>query len=174
MACLSDDALHCIGPMHNLIEVRARIAGETDQKLAKESGVGRTRHQQRVEALLDAPPLPNFSRFHPAFKPNGDESTPEGDLRKAFFHAYDEATVEFMHLGGTVRAALDSGRDVVSAAFIIPYPPGFPVLVPGQVISREILAYLNAVDVKEIHGYEPDHGLRVFTEAALEEAAKQH
>ena len=103
---------------------------------------------------------------------SGDETTPEGDLRKAFFLAYDESAVEFLKLDGSVADALGAGRDIVSAAFIIPYPPGFPILVPGQVISPEILSYLKAVDVKEIHGYEPEYGLRVFTEAALERAAQ--
>ncbi len=47
---------------------------------------------------------------------------------------------------------MESGREVVSASFIIPYPPGFPILVPGQVISAEILAFMRALDVSEIHG----------------------
>ena len=56
---------------------------------------------------------------------------------------------------------------MVSASFVIPYPPGFPVLVPGQVINHEIIDFLLAIDVKEIHGYRPELGLRVFTDAAL-------
>ena len=63
------------------------------------------------------------------------------------------------------------GREIVSATFVTPYPPGFPILVPGQVFSAEILAYLLALDVKEIHGYHPENGLRVFNEHALERAA---
>jgi arginine decarboxylase len=63
---------------------------------------------------------------------------------------------------------MDSGREVVSASFIIPYPPGFPILVPGQVVSHEILAFMRALDVSEIHGYRPDLGLRVFTQEALD------
>jgi len=39
--------------------------------------------------------------------------------------------------------------------------------VPGQVISREILAFMRALDVSEIHGYRAELGLRVFTEEAL-------
>ena len=54
-----------------------------------------------------------------------------------------------------------------------PYPPGFPVLVPGQILSREILAYLKALDVKEIHGYNPELGLRVFKEDVLRDRAKR-
>ena len=62
---------------------------------------------------------------------------------------------------------MKSGHDVVSAGFVIPYPPGFPILVPGQVVSQEILNFMRALDVKEIHGYRPDLGLRVFNEKAL-------
>ena len=49
----------------------------------------------------------------------------------------------------------------------MPYPPGFPVLVPGQVVSKQILYFLAQLDVKEIHGYNPDLGLSVFTEDVL-------
>jgi arginine decarboxylase len=37
-------------------------------------------------------------------------------------------------------------------------------------ISAEILEYLLALDVKEIHGYNSELGLRIFTAAALAEA----
>lgn len=50
---------------------------------------------------------------------------------------------------------------------MVPYPPGFPVLVPGQLVSKEIIYFLAQLDVKEIHGYNPDLGLSVFTQAAL-------
>ena len=62
---------------------------------------------------------------------------------------------------------MQEGRQLVSAAFVIPYPPGFPVLVPGQVMTKEILDFLQALDVKEIHGFRPELGFRIFTEAAL-------
>ncbi len=159
------------GDIAYLVEVFARIARDIDERLARDSAAGCVRHEQKVKDLLDAPDLPNFSRFHPAFKPDGDTTTPEGDLRKAFFLAYDESAVDYLKLDGSVTDSLNAGREIVSAAFIIPYPPGFPILVPGQVLSREILAYLHAVDVKEIHGYEPEYGLRIFNEAALERAA---
>jgi len=35
------------------------------------------------------------------------------------------------------------------------------------VVSVEILAYLRALDTKEIHGYRPELGIRVFTDAAI-------
>jgi hypothetical protein len=45
--------------------------------------------------------------------------------------------------------------------------------VPGQVISREILAFIEALDTREIHGYRPELGFRVFTDAAVAEAAPE-
>ncbi len=69
---------------------------------------------------------------------------------------------------------MDSGQEVVSASFIIPYPPGFPILVPGQVVSKEILAFMRALDVSEIHGYRADLGLRVFTPDALDAPCQEN
>ena len=70
-------------------------------------------------------------------------------------------------------ARLEAGEEMVSASFIIPYPPGFPILVPGQVISPEIMSFMRALDVSEIHGFRPDLGLRVFTEDALKQHLKE-
>ncbi|WP_260860643.1 hypothetical protein [Mycobacterium tilburgii] len=49
----------------------------------------------------------------------------------------------------------------------MPYPPGFPVLAPGHVVSKEILYFLAQLDVKEIHRYNPEFDLSVFTQEAL-------
>ena len=68
---------------------------------------------------------------------------------------------------GTAGRRLAEGKTLVSTTFVVPYPPGFPVLVPGQVVSTEIIYFLAQLDVKEIHGYNPDLGLSVFTESAL-------
>jgi arginine decarboxylase len=57
---------------------------------------------------------------------------------------------------------------VVSATFVTPYPPGFPGLVPGQLFSRQILTFVRDLDTKEIHGYKPDLGYRVYTDKAIE------
>jgi arginine decarboxylase len=149
-----------------LIEVLVEIAKELDDLLDDASKMEKRAFEHRVNSLMvDLPPLPDFSRFHDAFR-SGSE-TPEGDIRAAFFLAYDEENCDYLDLDGSVKAAIESGREVVSASFIIPYPPGFPILVPGQVISPEILAFMRALDVSEIHGYRPDLGLRVFTDAAL-------
>ncbi|MFD2741437.1 aminotransferase class I/II-fold pyridoxal phosphate-dependent enzyme [Sulfitobacter aestuarii] len=149
-----------------LIEVLVEIARSLDELLDDASRMERLSFERRVHNLTEEyPPLPDFSRFHDAFR--ADDVTAEGDIRTAFFLAYNEKNCDYLELDGSLKAALDAGQTVVSASFIIPYPPGFPILVPGQVVSQEILAFMRALDVTEIHGYRPDLGLRVFTEAAL-------
>jgi arginine decarboxylase len=150
-----------------LIEVLVEIAKDLDDLLDDASKMERLSFDRRVKNLLeDLPPLPDFSRFHDAFR--ADNVTAEGDIRSAFFLSYDEAKCDYLELNGSLKTALDAGETVVSASFIIPYPPGFPILVPGQVVSKEILAFMLALDVDEIHGYRADLGLRVFTPEALE------
>ena len=150
-----------------LIEVLVKIAQELDELLDDASKMERLAFERRVKNLMqDVPPLPDFSSFHPAFR--SDAVTAAGDIRAAFYLSYDENNCDYLDLHGSIDAALDEGRELVSASFIIPYPPGFPILVPGQTISRDILAFMRALDVNEIHGYRPDLGLRVFTDAALE------
>ena len=58
-------------------------------------------------------------------------------------------------------------RNWYQTTFVVPYPPGFPILVPGQVVTKEILNFMQKLDVKEIHGYQREVGLSVFTEEAL-------
>jgi arginine decarboxylase len=153
-----------------LIEVLVQIAQDLDERLDDASKMEKLAFDRRVKNLMeDVPPLPDFSRFHDAFR--RDAVTPEGDIRSAFFLAYDENNCDYIDLHGDIMDLIEAGREVVSASFIIPYPPGFPILVPGQVISREILAFMRALDVNEIHGYRPDLGLRVFTDEAMERHA---
>lgn len=157
------------GDIAYLIDVLVDIANDIADRLSVESDSGLARHCARVDSLIEGPPLPNFSRFHPAFKPD-DSETPEGDLRRAYFLAYNEDNIDLIGLDKETLNEIRQGHEYVSAAFITPYPPGFPILVPGQVLSPEIIAYLLALDVKEIHGYDPIKGLRVFTDRAIEQS----
>ena len=154
-----------------LIEVLVEIAKELDELIDDASMMERRGFEKRVSNLMhDLPPLPDFSRFHDAFRT--DDITAEGDIRSAFFLSYDERNCDYLELDGSLKDAMERGDEVVSASFIIPYPPGFPILVPGQVVSEEILSFMRALDVSEIHGYRPDLGLRVFTADALKQQAK--
>lgn len=149
-----------------LIEVLVEIAKSLDDRLDDASNMEKRSFDRRVSNLMEHyPPLPDFSRFHDAFRA---ADTPDGDIRTAYYLSYNEENCDYLELSGTLKDALDAGETVVSASFIIPYPPGFPILVPGQVVSQEILSFMLALDVSEIHGYRPDLGLRVFTKEALE------
>ena len=55
----------------------------------------------------------------------------------------------------------------MSANFVIPYPPGFPIMVPGQVITADTIAFMRKLDVKEIHGYQAAQGLKLLKPSAL-------
>jgi arginine decarboxylase len=155
-----------------LVEVLVKIARELDEHIS-EMGLGeRSRFEQRVRRLTArAGVQPDFSGFHPVFRDHssisGIDATPEGDVRRAFYLSYNDANCEYLS-SEEIFEKLDAGVDVVSATFVTPYPPGFPVLVPGQVFSREILTFIRDLDTPEIHGYQPDFGCRVYTEKAIE------
>jgi arginine decarboxylase len=161
----------------HLVKSLTRIARDLDEKLPHQSHASSRMHRERVHSLTeDLPPLPYFSRFHRAFRPDPDGKTSEGDMRGAFFLAYDGKACDHVKLNDALVARVAAGEEVVSASFVTPYPPGFPVLVPGQVMSKGILDYLRALDVEEIHGYRPEFGLRIFRAEALEalEEEREH
>jgi arginine decarboxylase len=151
--------------VHYLLDALRRVADDFEHSHCAASKDDRIVRQRRVEEITeDLPPLPDFSEFDAAFRP--DRASSFGDMRSAFYAGYDDSDREHVQLGAAGRRLAD-GKPLVSTTFVVPYPPGFPVLVPGQVISKEILYFLAELDVKEIHGYNPELGLSVFTEAAL-------
>lgn len=90
-------------------------------------------------------------------------------MREAFYIAYDASRCEHVKLNGKeIDERLEKGPELVSANFVIPYPPGFPIMVPGQIITKEIITYMRKLDVKEIHGYQAAEGLKVIKTAAME------
>ena len=157
-----------------LIEVLVTIARDLDNRVS-EMGPGELATHTRAVLKQTNPsaPLPDFSAFHHAFLDTGDPPTPEGDVRRAFFLSYEDTHCEYL-LADQVEERVESGEQVVSATFVTPYPPGFPVLVPGQLFSRQILSFMRALDTPEIHGYNPDNGYRVYTTKALEIASTDH
>lgn len=114
---------------------------------------------------VDLPALPHFSGFHEAFQT--EPGSLSGDMRRAYYLSYNHENCSFVPLCENLIKQIEEGRQLVSASFVTPYPPGFPVLVPGQIISRDVLEFLLALDVKEIHGYNPELGLRIFNQEVL-------
>jgi arginine decarboxylase len=83
-------------------------------------------------------------------------------MRTPFFLAYDEANCTHVKLNSKEIDDLVKTGQAVSANFVIPYPPGFPIMVPGQVITAETLVFMRKLDVKEIHGYQAATGLKLI------------
>lgn len=153
------------GSVAYLTKVLLEIAADLEARNAGMAPAEKRIHLGLIRSLVEeVPPLPDFSRFHDSFV--AVPGVPGGDLRAAYFLAYDERRCTHVKLADC-REALRSGRELVSASFVIPYPPGFPVLVPGQVVEDEVVDFLLAIDVKEIHGFRPELGLQVFTDEAL-------
>jgi arginine decarboxylase len=151
--------------VHYLLDVLRRVATDFDRERQAASAADWALHQRRVEEITeDLPHLPDFSEFDVAFRPV--DACSFGDMRAAFYAGYEEADREYVQIG-TAGRRLAEGKRLVSTTFVVPYPPGFPVLVPGQVVSKEIVYFLAQLDVKEIHGYNHDLGLSVFAQAAL-------
>jgi len=153
------------GSVTYLTTALLKIADELDQELLALNEREKEIREQRIYSLTkETPPLPDFSYFHSSFQ--AAPGVPGGNLREAYFLAYQENNYEYVQLINCLEI-MESGRTLVASTFVIPYPPGFPVLVPGQVVSKEIITFMLALDVTEIHGYRSDLGLRVFTETVL-------
>jgi arginine decarboxylase len=108
------------------------------------------------------------------FRDHPKGTSNEGHIREAFFMAYDQGNCEFLKLAShEIDERLKNGPELVSANFVIPYPPGFPIMVPGQVITADTIAFMRKLDVKEIHGYHAAQGLKLLKHVALAAHAKR-
>lgn len=66
-----------------------------------------------------------------------------------------------------VDQRLKDGLELVLASFVIPYPPGFPIMVPGEVITADTIDFMRKLDLKEIHGYNTPLGLKLLRGCVL-------
>jgi len=158
----------------NLLKVLVEISKEIEGRLKSGGDEARKAFAARVKSLVeDVPDLPNFSHFHDRFRDDPQGTTLEGDMRAAFYMAYDHDGCEHLKLmSPEIDKRLLSGPPLVSAHFVIPYPPGFPIMVPGQVIKADTIEFMRKLDVKEIHGYDANLGLKLISLAALEGSSK--
>src|SRR5690349_459407 len=155
--------------MAHLIKALADLSRSIEKRLADGGESEREAFAARVKSLVeDVPDLPNFSRFHDAFRDDPKSKTAEGHMRAAYYMAYDAASCEYIKLNDKkIDERLKNGPELVSAKFVIPYPPGFPIMVPGQVVTAETIAFMRKLDVKEIHGFNASKGLELLNPQAL-------
>ena len=154
----------------HLIRVLVEIAREIESRLASGGEAERAAFEARVKSLMtDVPDLPNFSRFHDAFRERCRQAAPPRATCARPSSAPTTPTLcEYVPLfGAEIDRRLKDGPEMVSANFVIPYPPGFPIMVPGQVITQETIDFMRKLDVKEIHGYEAAKGLKLLKADAV-------
>ncbi|SPE40893.1 Arginine decarboxylase [Candidatus Sulfopaludibacter sp. SbA3] len=156
----------------NLIKVLADISRDIENRLARGGEAERQAFAARVTNLMEnVPDLPDFSYFHSSFREDPASITSEGAMRTAFFCAYREEDCEHVKLASPeIDKRLKDGPELVSANFVIPYPPGFPIMVPGQVITADTIDFMRKLDVKEIHGYNASLGLKLLKTSVLDKS----
>jgi len=131
------------------------------------------RRNRRVpRRLAPTVALPEKRIFHPRFLPFEAADYHASDIRRAYFEGNDDAHVDYVALSLETVEQVQAGRVWVSASFVTPYPPGFPVLVPGQIITFEILCFFQHIKVKEIHGFNFELGFKVFSDTFLKHVEK--
>lgn len=80
-----------------------------------------------------------------------EAKTPELIVPKRLFSARDTLQMPYK------RVKIDDAKDCVSASYVIPYPPGIPLLVPGEEISAAVIAAVsermqNGAEVIGVYG----------------------
>ena len=156
----------------HLIKCLMEISQKIEKRLDQGDEEERQAFAARVKLLMEeVPDLPNFSCFHDRFREDPSSITGEGNMRVGFFNAYRQEQCEHLKLfSPEIDRRLREGPQLVSANFVIPYPPGFPIMVPGQVITQETIDFMRKLDVKEIHGFSAVLGLKLLKPAFLEAA----
>lgn len=139
--------------IHNLFNALSEIVD-----LVAEQKIGENEGRKSL-------PMPQNRRYAAKYSPfEGHDIV---NMRKAYYDAYESLYIDFVQINETTIKRASKGEQWVSASFVTPYPPGFPLLVPGQVIDYEILIYLSSILNDEIHGYDKQFGLKIFNEKGL-------
>lgn len=106
-------------------------------------------------------PSPEFSTFSEEYRLTPDVPA-SGDLRRAFYASQNKEAVEYISLK-EISQLIKEGQEIVAAAIIIPYPPGYPALLPGQVITQTLADYLLDIDPNCMIGaYTSHEAVKIF------------
>ena len=88
--------------------------------------------QQLIKAFQTISHSPNLPLPHFPSLPPIHPSTPQISPRQAYFSPTETIPIE-------------TARDRLCAELICPYPPGIPILMPGEIIASEAIDYLQQV-----------------------------
>ena len=153
-----------------LIESLIRMAKEfadNDRDFSTEQCL---KFRARRERVTRPQPLPDFSSFHPKFATSKCRQL--GQIRQSYFEGYEPDNVYHCQLN-ELQGLLDKKEPAVAATYIIPVPPGFPILVPGQLLDKPAVDFLMSLNPGEIIGLDAELGVRFFKQEYLgDNAAK--
>ncbi len=105
--------------------------------------------------------------FHPKFCIKKIPGNNISNIRSAAEAAKGKSTVKYLIVDDKLQSDIEGGRLLVSASIVTPYPPGFPILLPGQVVTTDIINTLLKLENTEVHGYNKEEGILVFREEVL-------
>ncbi|MBF0471419.1 MAG: ornithine decarboxylase, partial [Gammaproteobacteria bacterium] len=97
--------------------------------------------------------LPQTRFYHPRFvtiHSRQKDNFQAVNVREAYYAGLVAANVDYVLLSNELMKQIIDDLKLVSASFVTPYPPGFPIIVPGQLITHDILLYLQKIQIKEI------------------------
>lgn len=155
------------GMITYLLESLRTVAEELANTIDQAPDSYREKYQQRIEkSKTQHPDLPVFTKFHPVFA-NSSSEIAGVNIREAYYRARDLGLTSYVMPTEKIAQSIESGKIYVSAGIVTPYPPGYPILLPGQIISAKIIRYLLLVINFEIHGFDHVLGLIVFNDAFL-------
>ncbi|MDX8382080.1 MAG: ornithine decarboxylase [Ghiorsea sp.] len=115
--------------------------------------------------------MPQKRHYHARYQayPNQPKMEDFANIRNAYYDAYNTENIEYVQLTTENMKRSKSGETWVSATFVTPYPPGFPLLVPGQIIDHDVLLYISKIVDDEIHGFHKELGLKVLKQTFLQD-----
>ncbi len=156
------------GMITYLLESLRTIADEIALNISQSSGAHRDHRWQRcAERRGHHPALPVFTAFHLSFTDPASQAISVGNIRAAYYRARVQGSTSYLMPTEDIARSIESGAQYVSALLVTPYPPGCPILLPGQIISAEVIRYIIFVKNYEIHGYDQSLGLLIFTDEGL-------
>jgi len=162
------------GMITYLLESLNTIVREIDTRVGRLSPPQLNSHDERLACRKSLNiEIPHWAEFHPLFCSHHIGSHSILNIRQAYYLSRSDRAIKYINLNQDLASSIDHGEVLVSAALVTPYPPGYPLLLPGQIISSDAVRYLLSIIDHEIHGYDPMNGLEVFNPVFLDEHLQQ-
>ena len=141
-------------------EIKKKQDSYSEKKGDRSSSINETRAIKgtgRLNVMLTSQKL-----FHPKFCLSNITNNNIINIRDAAEAAKKESIVRYLLVDDKLKSEVSRGLVLISASIVTPYPPGFPILLPGQIVTSNIINALIKLGNTEVHGYNSEDGLLVF------------